>query len=213
MTDTLLTVVQRINAKVGLDETITAFSYNDESQLIVDYINDALLELWTCEVIKPFFNIKNGSISLVSNTRLYDVASDALALEVFDWSFRNDSDNNTAPQLATLEFIKENKPNYETDTGKPQYIYIEGSQLGIYPLPDAAYALDYIYPGTLTRLSLTTATFPYPDQWLPFIEAYAREQYEINKGLGNPTAAENRRKNAFNFIYVECWKKNPTYFG
>lgn len=212
MADTLLDVVKRIARRVKIDPNITVFSDDDETQLLVDMVNDAVAELrerlpkeWI-----PYLQ-KNGSITTANGTRLYNVAADALALEIFNWGFRNETESDAKLTPATLEFITETYPNYQDDTGKPEYVYQEDTQLGFYPVPDGIYTLEYLYPEVPARMSSTGATFPYPDSWLTYIEFAVSAEYAAGKGFGNAGIFLTKKEDRYAQIYAELAAKNPGF--
>ncbi len=185
MADTLLDVVKRVARRVGLDPAITAFSDDDETQLIVDYINDAE-SLLRDAVSEINYLDKNATLSTVASQRLYSLASDATALELYEWSIYNDT-NNVTLEKTDLETIVKNYPDdYTSKEGKPLYIYVEAGQVGLYPIPDAVYDINYIYKKELVRKSSTTATFDYPDDYLRYLEYKATAEYMTLKKLGEP---------------------------
>lgn len=212
---TLLEIVKRVAAQTKLIDptTITAFSYDDETQNLVDYINRAVDKLKTelpTEGLQ-FLYKTNGSISTVASTRLYSLASDTHVNNIFTWSFEDDTNTDNPLQYATLEYIKGTYPNYDSDTGKPQYFYIEDTQIGLYPIPDATYTIKYFYQETPTALSATSATFPFPDDWLGFVVDFASYLYKDEKSIQSAGTDLAMASGKLAKIYGEVWAKRPEY--
>lgn len=207
---TLLSAVQQVCRKVNLDPTITAFSNDDDTNLLVEYVNDSLRELSTIPGLS--FLDKRGTITLAASTRLYDVASDATAIEVYDWSFTNTTNENKGLELTTLEEIKTRFDDYKTEEGEPAFVYIEGAQIGFYPIPDAADTVEYIYKQYLTRLSTPAATFPFPDDHIDFVIQNTVTMYKKQRGFADYAVEESKARSMYAHLYVKAANERPTYF-
>lgn len=213
MSVTLLTVVQRVSRNVGLDPTITSFSNSDETNDLVQYVNEAYEELFM--MLPPETPFLNGSstLSLVNGTRLYSLASDAMPFDLYDWSFVDTTDQNNQLIPSTKEYIESLDSAYKTTTGIPKYVYPEGNQkVGFYPVPNTSISVNYEYGISCpARLSLITDTFLLPDRWMRFVEKTAQEKYERIKGYGEPDSTAMTAFNLLGEIMLEAWETNPTY--
>lgn len=189
MAQTLLDVVNWVRRKTG-HKPVTAFSQDNESLDTVQDINDAYEELLSELPDDCPYLMDEGSVSTVNGTATYNLDSDAKIFDLEEWSFVNESDNNTPIEMATFEYIKERYPDYETQTGQPQYAYAKGTgeQISFYPVPDTAYTITYNFKLKFTELSATTDTFLVPDEWLKYIKWRARYFYEDRRSYGNPEA-------------------------
>jgi len=214
MADTLLTVVQRVSRKVGLDPTITSFSESNESNDVVQDVNDAYFELIRAlPKDTPYLNDVSGSITTVNGTRLYSLGSGARVFNLLEWSFENETDSDNLLEVVTLGFVQQKDSQYDENTGKPLYLYREGNdQLGIYPVPDDAYTIKYKFTKTFSRLSDTDDVFIVPDEWLRFVEKKAQYFYEDRKGFGSPEATYTLAEEMLVEILAEAELLNPTYF-
>jgi hypothetical protein len=210
MARTLLDVAQKTSVACRLNPSFTTFSYDDETQILVDFINQAVRYLRDSMPWVPFVE-KRGTINLVAGTRLYDVAADCLAPEIFNWSYENQSNNYNSLEAVTLEWIKASYQLYQTAQGdRPQYVYTEDGQLGFYPIPNQSQTIGYIYPDYPNVLTTPSATFPYPDEWLDFIEFYAAVEYMDMKGM-DAGRTFTKGEAAFARIYAKAWKSKPHY--
>lgn len=213
MAVTLLQVVQRVSRPVGLDPTITSFSNNDETNDLVQYVNEAYEELLiVLPSSTPFLN-SSGTLSLTNGTRLYSVASNAMPFDLYEWSFINTTGSDAQITFATKDYINTLDIEYKTTAGTPTYAYVEGNQqVGFYPVPNASFTVTYEYGiSSPARLTATSDTFLIPDRWVRYIEKSAQEKYERVKGYGDPDATALVAFNLLAEILVEAWETNPTY--
>lgn len=213
MSITLLTAVQRVNRNVGLDPTITALSNQDESNDIVQYLNEAYEDLlMMLPPDCPFLNA-NGTFTTVAGTRLYPLAAEAFSPDIYTWSFEDETDLSQL-QFVTKDYVYTISNQWDTYQSKPQWLYLEGTnQVGMYPVPNGAYVINYQYAQStsLTRLSATTDTFILPDRWIRFVEKRAQEKYERNKAFDSADATYQDAENLLAQIITESWEMNPTY--
>lgn len=187
MSDTLLTVIQRVLTATGQDPSVSTLSDTDDTQYIADRINDALLRLRS---LRPTVLDNNATITVVPNTRLYAVATGLDVYEVNKDSLRLDSGTADWIQLSRLV---EQDPTYDTYTAdKVRYLYFENNKIGVYPILETGadnQTIKYQHPDVWARLDDPADTFPYDDPyWVTYCEKYAQVNYEIFKGLGNPMA-------------------------
>lgn len=205
MAITLLTVVQRVCRNVGLDPTITTFSNDDETNDVVQDVAESYEELITQLPTETVYLHAASAITTVASTRSYALASDAASFDLYRWSFNNSTDNYHALTPATTEFILDLDAQYQTRTGKPQYVYSEGSDaVCFYPVPDGVYTIAYQYgKSVITRLSATTDTFIIPDRWVLYITKRAQAKYERRKGFADPDATDTQAL----FIWYEIMEE------
>jgi hypothetical protein len=189
MADTLLDVVKRVLIATGQDPAISAFSNTDDTNYLVQQVNEALLKL---RALKSTHLDNNATITVTASTRLYSVVTGLDVYDIDSTSFRVDTNS---IQLVTLESLKRRDTEYDTRTApKIESIYYENGQIGVYPVLQAgatSQTLKYRHPDVWTRLAATTDVFPYPDPyWITYCERYAQFNYELFKGLGNPVATQ-----------------------
>lgn len=210
---TLLQLIQRVSRKVGLDPTITSFSDTDETNDLVQDIAEAYEDLLAELPPQLPYLHGTGSITTVAGTRLYALAANARAFDLNEWSFQNETDDDSPLELVTREFIQKLDPKYDETQNKPLYLYLEGSdQLGVYPVPDDVYTISYSYgAGSVTRVSATTDTFIIPDRWLRYVEKSAQASYERRKGFSGAEETAVEAFNLFADVMVEAWELVPTY--
>lgn len=211
MPTTLLQAVNRVNREINQDPAITAFSDDDDSKLVVAYINAGIQELFNS--IPNFEALdKTGSVSLVANTRLYNIASDATTLDIYDWSFEVSTDNYRALEVISLQDLIERSSDYLTLTGEPQFAYVEASQLGFYPIPDSVNTVTYKYKGYTAALSLVGATFPFEEAFVDWVVDYAIYRYKEKRGFSDFVSDKMRVDAKFAQLYVKQSQSRPTFF-
>lgn len=189
MADTLLDVVNEV-LRATQQRVKTSFSNNDDTNYIVDRINDGLQAIYD---LTPDTLDTNGTITITPSTRLFNGPASLDVANIYDWSFRIDNiDGDIKVSHVPKEYIISTYPQYEThEADKPLYVYQEGGQLGIYPLLEAGASnltLQFIYPAAYSKLITTTDTFPFEDRSIEmkYVKAYAQMRYEVFKGLGQP---------------------------
>lgn len=207
MADTLLAVVNEILRATQQRCDKTAFSNNDDTNYIVDRINDALEDLYT---LKPTDIDTDGSVTITASTRVFNGPSGLELNRIYDWSFRlNNADGDIRLPVVTKEYIVTTFPQYESfEASQPQYVYIDNDQIAVYPLLEAgasSLTLQFSYPAQLTKLTNTTATFPFPDRSdeMRYIKLTTQFEYEVFKGLGQPAATMEARDN----VWARCVAK------
>lgn len=214
MPDTLLQVAQRVARRLRVDNTFTSFSDNDESNNIVSYINDAyqaLIDALPSDL--PLLLDTTRTLSLVPNTRLYNLDASAHHWSLLEWSFSNSSNNNDNLRAVTLEWLQNVYPSYRTDVGVPQYVYQEGNEsVGFYPLPNVGTSVSYKFSKPFTRLSATTDVFIVPDNWLIYIERQAQAAYANDKSFIDAATIAQAAEGILVNILVEAELSVPHSF-
>lgn len=214
MSVSLLTVVQRVSRNLGLDPTITSFSDNNDTNLLVQFINEAYEDIFDNLPEQTPFRNSSATISTVNGTRLYNLASNAMPFDLYEWSFENTTPPVNPIQVVTKDWVFALDQAYQSTTGTPKYFYPEGNQkIGFYPVPNAVFTITYEYGITTpARLSLVGDTFLIPDRWVKYIEKSAQEKYERQRGYGDPDRTYLDVQEQYAIIQVEAWQSNPTYF-
>lgn len=197
MADTLLAVVNEILRATQQRCDKTAFSNNDDTNFLVDRINDALEEVYN---LKGTEIDADGTITITASTRKFNGPSGLDLSRIYDWSFRlNDADGDIPISVVTKEYIVRTFPLYESQEAElPQYVYIDNNQVAVYPLLEtgaASLTLQFSYPAQLTKLTTTTATFPFQDrsEEMRFLKLSAQFDYEVFKGLGQPAVTLEKK--------------------
>jgi hypothetical protein len=213
MSDTLLDVVNRVRRVIGLG-SVTSFVEANESLDNVQDVNDSYLYLLKQlpDDLPMLQDLTGGSLTTVAGTRTYALDSDARPFYLMEWSFADTSNENRALSWATKEYVQKRDPNYKTNQGQPELIYLDGTTFGIYPVPDDAYTITYDFKSPFTRLSGTTDTFLIPDEWLRFVELHSVFLYEQRKGFGNVETSVGRVQDEMISIVAEAELMSPSYF-
>lgn len=212
MADTLLNVIQRGLRKVFLDPDVSTFSDNDETQWMVDRVNEWYSQLReTLPGHLTYFD-KDGTFSLVNGTRLYNIASDAMLSEIYQWSIENETESDAPMKMMALPDLKRLYPRYDEETGIPTIVYVEQGKMGFYPVPNASFTINYKYRQLPTRLASPTDTFLIPDNWIRYIEYGLELDYKANKGFGDVSIEYKKLEDMKTYIYVEMEKLAPSGF-
>lgn len=196
MADTLGAMTVRILRMTGQNPNKTGLADTDDTQWVADRINEAMQYLFN---LKPFEIDLNGSITLPASTRLMDGPAGLDLYRIYDWSWRvNQTTGDVKINPVTQEFIVNSFPLYESNEGDyPEYVYLEGGQVGFYPLlksSSASQIIQFIYPSMQSRLTDWASTFPFEDntEELLYCETYTKLEYEIYKGLGDPDETRDK---------------------
>jgi hypothetical protein len=213
MADTLLTVVKNVARRIGWDPAaISTFSDDDETNLVVEYINDAYMSLISdLQAQNPYVR-ELSSVTTTASTRTVALPSNVHTLNLITTSFEDETNGDTPLKFATPDFIQETYPKYDEDTGKPVYVYFDGGDtLGFYPVPDGDYVVKFNYKISNIELASPSATFEIPDEWLRYIELEAELDYLDEKGFEISDRKINKAEDARISILAEDWNLNPTY--
>jgi hypothetical protein len=135
-----------------------------EKKLISDAINAAMVDIITdYSVTRWQFNTSDYTVATTANTSYVDLT--AAVFKVVTGTPRIEADDVTL-QLVSLEQIRQMDPG-DDQTGRPDYYAIDSSgtagtiRLELWPIPDAAYTIDYTAEIIMDEDS--TTTFP---NWL-----------------------------------------------
>lgn len=200
MADTLLNVVNEI-LRATQQRQQTAFSDSNDTNYIVDRVNDALEDVYN---LKGTQIDADGTATIPASTRKLTGPVGLDLTRIYDWSFRlNGAAGDIPIQVLTKEYVVETFPLYESqEAPQPQYVYIDNNQLAVYPLlaaGSASLTLQFSYPAQLTKLTATTATFPFNDRSseMRYIKASAQFDYEVFKALGQPGVTQEKKDTAW----------------
>lgn len=216
MTDTLIDVTNEVLRATGQRPNKTAFAETDSSAFIRDKINDALDELYD---MAPSTVDANGTLTLPASTRTVSALAGLDPYEIYDWSWRiNDSTGDIPLIFLSEAWIIQNFPLNETqEAERPQYVYLSNGTPAFYPLLAAgssSLTIQYKYPAQFVKLTLTTATFPWPDRSdeMTFIKLYAQLEYEMHKLMGNPDHTREKLETVRCRLTAKYWLKRPMGF-
>ncbi len=197
MADTLIAIVNEVLRATQQRCDKTSFSNNDDTNYIVDRVNDALEDIYA---LKGTEIDTDGTITVTAATRKFNAPADTDPSRIYDWSFRiNDADGDIKLEVVTRQFITENFPLFETEEADvPKYVYIDNVQIAVYPLLTtgaSSLTMQFTYPAQFVKLTTTTATFPFEDRSdeMRFVKLSAQFDYEVFKGLGQPASTMDKR--------------------
>ena len=134
------------------DDNITSFSQTQHSGTIA--LARTAIQHVTNELISDKFLFpedKRATITTVSGTQRYTLETDFVRLrDKNPWFYQTDSGVPNSQFLSEYTggeaALKKQVPEYETQTGTPQWYYWTADiQIGIYPVPDAALIYRYDY--------------------------------------------------------------------
>lgn len=188
MADTVGNMTIRVLRRTLQNPSKSSFADTDDTQLVLDLLNEA------SQMLRDLFPTTvdaEATFTIPLSTRLIAIPVSGLdAYDIYDWSWQyTDAGGKQVPlAYATNQFIYQTFPNYTTDTAQyPRYIYIDDNQIGVYPLVSGVSLTGkFKYAALAARKTAWSDTFPYPDNWLTWMERYAQYFYEVTKGLGNP---------------------------
>ncbi len=172
---TAQTIINNARTDMAMDPGKELWS---DTQLL-RYLNEGLSFLYAKSDFK--FRFENATFSLVASQANYSYAADFGKLL---WAKRIDGDaTSTESDESTLDIITDDLATWQQSvdldkTGDiPQYIYEEGGEFKVWPIPNATAAARWTieyqyseYPTTLT----TTDTPGIPAQWHFVLEHYVR---------------------------------------
>ena len=121
-----------------------------------------------------------GSITTETNTREYSLPSDFVAIQLAE--YLNNKLLPTSIQCVT------------TMSGTPKKYFIERKKIGIEPIPDGEYAIDFIYFNQPTSdITLESPPELIPYEWRHVMAFFiCAKVAEIDKGAENPVAERHR---------------------
>lgn len=189
MPNTLEDVLKRVLRFTQQDPNISAIADSDDTQYLVDRINEALDDIR--ELGPPSF-LTRSTVTAVASTRLYALPTDLNPFEIDDKSFRNITASPDSPlDRIDYGYLQEKDPNFQNTTaGVIQAVYYEGSSLGVWPILEAgssSVTIQFEHPSVLNRLDALADTISIPDSWVLYLEKYAIYYYQADyKVIGNP---------------------------
>src|SRR5882672_7853635 len=149
MSDTMLEIVNEI-LRACNQVTVTAFSDLDDSNFIVDRVNDALEVVYD---LGPQLIDTAGTITMTPSTRKFNGPTGVDLQRIYDYSWRINNPTNSgdvlvkqvSPQFITLAY-----PQFETyEANQPNFVYYEGGQVAFYPLlltGSSNLTIQFLYP-------------------------------------------------------------------
>jgi hypothetical protein len=216
MATTLINVVNDVLISTWQRGNKTAIAQTDSTAYIRDQLNKALRKLYK---LKPFVVDADGTVTITPSTRTFAGPVDTELQNIYPWSFRiNDPNGDIPVSLVTEEYIIENYPKFETDEAdKPRFIYFSNGLIAIYPLLEAGSSnltLQFKYSTQFTKITSTSATFPFEDESdeLEYCRLYAQLEYEVMKGLGQPAVTNDKLVSLWAVLTVKHMKGKRTGF-
>jgi hypothetical protein len=213
MSDTVLAVLQRVSRKLGLDPNITTLSDLDESQWLMDRLKQRYQELFRLLPPTPQVTHQSGQLSLMTSQRLYALPATVALPDLYTWSFVDTTTGHTVAlpfialsRLATMDI------DYVSTQGLPKFVYLEGGQLGIYPVPNQTRTIVFQYRPVPSTLSSLTDVVSVPDSWLAYIELAVELDYQLWKGQGFPEVTLQRLNQQYVIIHNDMQRYEPTRF-
>lgn len=184
---TLSELVKLVLRKTGQNPGITAFSDKDDTQWLVDEINNAIKTLLR---INPITFDQAATITITAGNRTASLPSAVDPLEIYSWSwYLQESGGNTNLSIWAEEGVKNTYPNYLLDTApKPELVYLENTGLGVYPIPSANAVIGFQYPARVTAYTGFNDVLPFDasSDEVDYLRLKAQYEYEAWKGIGQP---------------------------
>lgn len=215
----------RINVIItGDDDNITAFTETQHAasiSLAQIAIQDELAEI-SSERLIPYEKA-SSTITLLTSTRTYALASDFVRFYGANASFYDSTDNVRVYEYTGGEdVLRDHDYQYKTNEGSPSFWYWSNSttkQVGFYSVPNSTYnnrSFQYDYEKSI-MVTLSTDTLPFHnnEEYYSFIQAAARRfnfmRMEKPQGLLSDDPTYNNAKAR---LYAFLREKNPSkYYG
>lgn len=209
---TALEIVKQVFRKLGLDSSITGFSEANESQWLLDSLNERYSELLRLLPSEMTYSEVQGSINVLAGQRLYSPPADLYLPQLYDWSILLNNTDSTLLEYANLEEIVNQDPKYQVTQSSPCKVYIEAGKIGLYPVPIENAMLSFIYRKRVPQLTLPTDELLVPEEWLAYIKLGMEFDYQIHRGQGQPDITLMRMGQHFSLIASELFRLKQTQF-
>jgi hypothetical protein len=213
MSDTVGNMTMRVLRRTLQNPAKTAVSDNDDTALILDLLNEACMLL---RDLNP--TTQDADITLSVTSRLTDLPANIDFYEIYDWGWyylSTDGQRHPLEKVKT-EFIYENYPQFSTDVAPyPRFVYQDNNKIGIYPNlanPSTPLSMGFKYPALAIRRTQWSDLWPFPDNWLTWMERYAQYFYESTKGLGNPGATAAIMEKLYDQIFGKVARSKKVNF-
>lgn len=156
---TLLQLVNEILRRTGQVEASTLSGAQTPIIQAVDFLNETYTEM--LQRLKVSRLQQSATFNTTAGTAAYSLAAQCEVQDLI-----GDSVQETGSQLRLREVDYTYPINHgETVSGKPQYFYRKGSQLFLYPVPNATYTIRYDYQRSPQKLSLDSDTTALSESW------------------------------------------------
>lgn len=129
-------------------------------------INQAVKQIQQDGDYNWFFNDNVYSVPTVVSTATYAMPSNYVRLELGSIKWNNNPLDPRDYRTLFRDFDL-------TQEGTPGWYYLRGTNVGLYPIPNAVQTLTYLYRGSLTSMSADTDDSGMPDTFDEAICAYA----------------------------------------
>jgi len=173
---TLLQLVNEILRRTGQVEISTLTGAATPAVQVRDFINETYIEM--LQRLKVTRLQKEGTLTTVAGTAGYTVASDADLDSILDDSVLL---SDTKQPLRQVDYQYPLTHGVD-DTGRPEVFYRIGDKLMLYPIPDAAYVMNYQYLIKPSTLSVDADQTALPAEWEKILVLGA--QARLEKFLG-----------------------------
>jgi len=212
----LLEVAQRVAFEVGVSNTFTSFSDNDDSNLIKYYVNKAYYSLYD-RLPKNciYFTGSKGTISTVAGTYLYNITPVQFNIDNWQWRITEGSNQVSKLDIYTKDNALDVYLDLANNQAKPSIVYPDSpTQVGFYPVPDQVYTIEYYYTPSVVETSATTDTFIFPDSWLRlYVIPHAAYLYLAAKDFEDKDRKQQEAVDGYGIINAECSLLNPYYMS
>ena len=174
----LLELVNEVLRRTGQVQITTLVNAQTPATQTRDFLNETYFEM--LHRLKVNRLIKSATITTSNGTSAYSLAADA---EINGLLADSVLENSGQVHLREVDYTYPLAQG-TTATGKPEVFYRQGNQLKLYPIPDAAYTLQYSYLAKPVKLSVNADTTALPVEWESVL--VLGTQARLEKFLGEP---------------------------
>lgn len=156
---TLLQLVNEVLRRTGQTQASTLANATTPIIQTVDFLNETYTEL--LQRLQVSRLQQSATLNTIAGTAAYTLTS---ACEIQDLIADSVQETVSKSPLTEVDYTFPSKHG-ETASGQPRYFYRKGSQLYLYPTPDAVYTIRYDYQRSPQVLSADADTTALPLSW------------------------------------------------
>ncbi len=189
-TKTLIDLINDVLISTRQRGNKTSIQEQDSTQYIALAINDAFEWIYR---YYPTQVDNDGTFAVQPSIRTYTVPGLDVQ-RIYDWSWiLRRPDGSNLLRYATKQTVVTGNTDYQTTYGEPSIVYIDNGKVALFPVPPADFSgssVQFTYPAQYATFTDPLSVFPFENgsDELRFVKLYAKHQYQMEKGLGQPDA-------------------------
>lgn len=167
----------QIRAKIRLHTNAdSSNTYGHTDAILNTLINEAVLEVANVTNARTGSTVDSGSFTTVASSRLYTIPTSSLKI----YDAYHDGDRIGWLQVQDLPTTGSNKGYWEV-YGRPNGYYVEGPQLGLYPVPNEAKVVKFWFVKRPAELGADGDIPELPEVLHPAIEWYCSREVWLDR--------------------------------